>query len=102
MASSSISYEREQFQDKTDHEIATILAKKYGHIVVLRYKNNPSLDYTDFATCDYEQVNGYLKSPYCYDIEILYDSRPQGILITSKLILNANAGGAIKQQVKKL
>ena len=78
---------RRQYLNKNDAEIAAELANEGGYIVVLRYKSRGASGYTDFATCIIsEEVEGYLNSPYCDDVEILYDIRKHALEITANLI----------------
>ena len=92
MSSISIEYLREKYSGKTDPEIAEVMAKQDGYIVVVRYKNSPSAnDYTNFGTCHMEEeVNGYLNSPHCNDTEIIYDARKAVLRITSEMIMDAS------------
>jgi|GEM_PF-2128629 len=88
MGSLRIDSMRRQYLNKSDIEIAAELANEGGYIVVLRYKSRGASDYTDFGTCiSKEDVKGYLNSPYCDDVEILYDIRKHALEITSTLIL---------------
>lgn len=76
MASYPIAPERLEFPGKTDEQIASALAHKYGYVAVVRYKSSASSDYDHFGCCkhDYE-VEGYFNSPYCHDTEAIYDGR---------------------------
>lgn len=72
---SSMSIDRNEYPGKTDAEIAEILAKKYGFIAVIRYKNvRESTEFTDFGTCQTEEeIQRYLNTPY--EPELVYDGR---------------------------
>lgn len=90
MGSISIQTVRELYPGRSDIEIAAKIAEEEGYIVVLRYRSRGARDYTDFATCTLsEEVKGYFSSPYCNDVEILYDIRSQALEITSALLLQS-------------
>jgi len=58
----------------TDLEIAKRYAEEEGLHLILRYKQRGHSKYQDFGLCwSQEQVAGYFSSPYCCDIEVLYD-----------------------------
>ena len=88
MSSCQIKYHRETFPNCSEEEVAKQMALKYGHVAVIRYKNNPDGDYTDFGCClNDEEVQGYLRSRHCHDAEIIYDARSISVLITKQSIL---------------
>ncbi len=90
MGSISIETLRRQYSGKSDTEIAAQVAEENGYIVVLRYKSRSAPDYTDFATCMVaEEVKGYFNSPYCHDVEILYNIRSRALEITPTLLLQS-------------
>jgi len=84
MASIRVETLREKYPGLTDKEIAAAYAKEQGYHVVLRYKASgpdisPASEYTDFAVCVLQaEVDGYFSSPFCSDIEILYDDGRRG------------------------
>lgn len=86
---SSISIDRAGNPGKSDAEIAEAVAKEYGYIVVVRYKNSPGAsEFTNFGMCRTEEkIQGYLNSPYCHDAEIIYDGRSTALRVTEELIL---------------
>jgi ankyrin repeat protein len=76
MPSMSISQVRSKYPDKTDAELAAIVAAKDGYIVVVRYKAAPTGSYTDFGCCrNTEELIRYLNSPHCYAPEVAFDRR---------------------------
>jgi hypothetical protein len=77
MASINIASTREKYPGKNDQDIAKALAEKSDYIGVVRYKNSPaSRDFTNFGLCRTEaEIRGYLTSPYCNDVELIYDGR---------------------------
>lgn len=90
MGSISREFLRRKYPGKSDAEIAAQLAEEGGYVAVLRYKSSGALDYTDFATCILdEEVDGYFNSPYCSDVEILFDIRSRALKITPALVLQS-------------
>jgi hypothetical protein len=88
MGSLGIAWLRTDYPGKTDAEIASLLATKYGYHVIVRYKNRGGGDYTNFGCCmTDEDVAGYFTSPYCHETEIIYDGRSKAIRLTLELIL---------------
>ena len=89
---SSVGIDRDEYPGKSDAEIAEVIAKKYGYIVVVRYKNSAgAFEFTNFGTCQMEEeIHGYLSSPYCHDAEIIYDGRTTALSITEELILKGH------------
>lgn len=88
MSSCSIKYKREEFPNRPDEEVAKETALKYGYVAIIRYKNDPSGDYTDFGCCQNDQeVEGYIQSPHCHDSELIYDARKVSVLVTKGSIL---------------
>lgn len=89
---SSISINRDQYPGKSDEEIAEAIAKKYGYIVIVRYKNSAgSPEFTNFGTCQTEdEIHGYLTSPYCHDVEVIYDGRTTALRVTEEIILKGH------------
>ncbi len=89
---SSISIDRDKYPGKSDAEIAEEMAREYGFIAVVRYKNSADAsEFTNFGTCQMEEeIEGYLSSPYCHNSEIIYDGRAAALNITEDLILNGN------------
>ena len=85
----SIRIDREGYPGKSDAEIAEIVAKQNGFIVIVRYKNSADApEFTDFGTCQMEEeIQGYLSSPNCHEVEIIYDGRATALQITEDLIL---------------
>jgi hypothetical protein len=74
MSSLTISHYRHEYPNKSDHELAEIIANKYQDIVaIVRYKNSPdSKIFTNFGTCESStQIQEYLSSPYCHDAELI-------------------------------
>ena len=92
MSSLSIETLRNECPGKTDNEAAELFAKKYGCVAIVRYKSSSSdSDYTNIGTCQMEEeIAGYLSSPYCHDVEIIYDGRSGALNITEDLILSGN------------
>ncbi len=68
---------RQDNPGKSDAELARILAEKYGHMVVVRYKNTEGLEnFTNLGCADSQAaVDEYFNSPYCHETEIVYDVR---------------------------
>lgn len=88
MATISIDIVRQEFPDMSDTEAASHYACKHRHVVILRYKSDPTEEYDKFATCDTDsEVEGYFKSQFCHDVEIVYDRRPNTIFITEEMII---------------
>lgn len=76
MGSITIQSVRDEFPDKSDREAAAAFAEKWGTLVIVRYKNTPDGEYHDFGLCDRpEEVDLYLHSSACHDVEIVYDRR---------------------------
>ena len=48
-----------------------------------------------------EEVAGYFNSPFCHDVEIVYDGRAKAIRITPKLILGGKCERCAKATTKK-
>ncbi|HBG60395.1 MAG: hypothetical protein A2Y03_00380 [Omnitrophica WOR_2 bacterium GWF2_38_59] len=92
MSSIGIEYLREKYPGKTDPEIANEMAKRDGYVVIVRYKSSSTArDYSNFGTCHMEEeVNGYLNSPYCHDVEIIYDARKSVLRVTPEMIMAAS------------
>lgn len=90
MTSVNLYNKRKEYPDKSDEEIAQLLAQEYGYVAIVRYKSDPSGDYNNFGCCSsVEKLEGYKNSPYCHDTEIIYDIRKQSLLVTEDLIRNA-------------
>jgi uncharacterized Zn-finger protein len=88
MASVRISIIRAKFPGKTDAELAAAYAAEAGYHVIVRYRSGNSREYDNFGCCmSDEELEGYLRSPYCHDAEIVYDRRFKAIRITPDLIL---------------
>ncbi|MBT7206124.1 MAG: hypothetical protein HN868_02105 [Gammaproteobacteria bacterium] len=86
---SSINIDRAANPDKSDAEIAEVIAKKYGFILVVRYKNltRPS-EFSNFGLCETEEeLQAYLSSPGCNHTEIIYDGRGTALHVIEELIL---------------
>jgi hypothetical protein len=68
---------RSDYPGKSDAEAAKALAEKYGYIAVVGYKRSTTdLDFSNIGTCTTEaEIRGYLTSPYCKGVEIIYDGR---------------------------
>lgn len=92
MSSIGIEYLREKYAGKTDPEIAEEMAKNEGYVVIVRYKSSSTAsDYSNFGTCHMEEeVHGYLNSPYCHDVEIIYDARKKVLRVTPEIIMAAS------------
>jgi hypothetical protein len=92
MASIRISSTREEYPGKNDSEIAAALAEKSGYLAVVRYKSSAVGDnFTDFGLCRTEaEIRGYMTSPYCHDVEVLYDSRATLFPLNSEHVLNGS------------
>lgn len=87
MGSISVESLRSKYPGKNDVEIAAQLAEVAGYVVVLRYKNHGAADYTHFATCiQDEEVQEYFNSPYCNDVDILFDNRNHAAKITPTIL----------------
>ncbi len=77
MSSLNIESIREEFPGKSDEQIAEALAKKDHCLAVLRYKKKDARDFTKFALCWIaDDINAYFESPYCRDVQVLYNGRP--------------------------
>jgi len=73
MGSIGIKILRAKFPGQTDAEIAAAYAAEAGYHAIVRYKRAGSTEYTNFGCCmSDEEVEGYLRSPYCHDAEIVY------------------------------
>lgn len=92
MGSLNIHIMREEYQGKSDTEAAKAFAQKHGYIAIVHYKNSKDAsDFTDIGTCQSEeQIQGYLRSSYCHDVELIYDGRATALRITKELILRGH------------
>jgi ribosomal protein L40E len=83
---------REKYPGKSDTEAARAYAQEQGHIAIVRYKNSTSAsDFTNIGTCQSEEeIQGYLRSACCLDVEIIYDGRASALRITEELILGGH------------
>ena len=73
----SCSYSQlKEFPGITEKSKAKAFAKKYGFILVFKYKSKPDGQYDNLGTAKFpDQAESFLASPYCHDIKILYDAR---------------------------
>jgi hypothetical protein len=92
MGSLSIQTMRNECPGKPDDEAAKAFSKKNGYIAIVRYKDSVSApDFTNIGACKMEEeVNGYLSSPYCHAVEVIYDGRRIALSITEDLILRGH------------
>ncbi len=91
MGSLSLDGLRESHPGCSDEEIARTLAESNGYVAVVRYSSSPGAAPNNLATCSGDdQVEGYFASPYCHDVEILYDARATVIRITADTILSGS------------
>ena len=92
MSSLNIQTMRSEYPGKSDADAAKAFAQKHGYIAIIRYKNSSSaLDFTDIGTCQMEEeIQGYLRSPYCHDAEVIYDGRSTALHITEDLIIRGH------------
>lgn len=98
MSSISADYVREKYPGLSDREAAAELAREHGCVAVLRYSRTPGGEPDNFATCaNDEKVAAYLASPYCNDVEILYDARASVIKMTPDTILLGECASCGKQ-----
>ena len=88
----SQSIDREAYPGKSDAKIAEAIARKYGYVAVVRYKNSSTAQaFTNFGTCQTEdEIRGYLSSPHCHDAEVVYDGRSTALRVTEELILRGS------------
>lgn len=88
MATLSIDILRQEFPYISDADVASHYANKYRHVVMLRYKSDPTKEYDNLASCDTDsEVEGYFNSPHCHNVEIVYDRRPKTTFITQEMII---------------
>ena len=80
----SMTIPRGDYPDKSDSEIAELLAEEYGFVAVIRYKNSASdTEYTTFAPCmSTDEIERYMQIEY--DPEIIY--RAQLFLIKPEFL----------------
>jgi len=89
---------RKDYPGKTDQEIASTLAQKYGYIAVVRYKNSRGMtDFSNIGTCSTEaDIRGYLTSPYCHDAELIYDARSTLFPLNAAHVLDGHCATCFK------
>lgn len=76
MASIKITSMRKEFPGKSDKEVASEYAKKWGILIIVRYKIYSDGKFTNVGLCkSEEEVDNYFNSPACVDTEILFDGR---------------------------
>jgi hypothetical protein len=92
MGSHDITSIRRDYPGKSDHETARAFGVKHGYIAVVRYKNSAaSDDFTNIGTCATEsEIRGYLTSPYCHGVEILFDGRSAVFHLNANHVLKGN------------
>lgn len=77
MASLDIKTLRGQYPHLDDSDAAREYGVANNCIAIVRYRTKSSTsDYTNVGLCQSEEeLSGYLQSPYCIDVEIIYDGR---------------------------
>jgi uncharacterized protein (TIGR02145 family) len=101
MGSLSIESMREDSPGKSDHEAAEAFARKHDYIVIVRYKVRGASDFTNIGACTSEsEIEGYMTSPYCSDVEIIYDGRSSALRITDEMILSGRCEGCGKRATR--
>jgi hypothetical protein len=81
MGSISIEEILKSYPGKSEAEAAAAYAREYGYVVIVKYRKSPAAEFDNFGCCSkYDQLKGYFDSPYCYDTEVVYDSKndPEG------------------------
>jgi hypothetical protein len=99
MASTEAESIRREYPGKSDKEIAEALATSYGYMAILRYITSGQ---ENFAKCDTEaEIRGYLTSPYCHCVEVLYDRRSISFQLNAAHVLNGRCESCGKNATRE-
>ena len=82
---------RKQHPGLSDREIAETLAARYDYVLVLRYRSQADGEYDNIAGCrDDGKIEAYDASPFCLDVDILFDGRDRAIRVTQDYLLEGS------------